>query len=89
MIAGTLMQTLILLWVTFRTDWNKEVTILTELKFVPEENISYSMLYLPNMIYLLLYFIRRIKGWLMNIQVESARKRLDKWEDTKKPLLED
>ncbi|XP_062088600.1 protein DETOXIFICATION 40-like [Humulus lupulus] len=25
MICGTLMQTLILLWVTFRTDWNKEV----------------------------------------------------------------
>ncbi|KAM0832542.1 hypothetical protein ACQ4PT_064835 [Festuca glaucescens] len=25
MIGGTLMQTLILLWVTFRTDWNKEV----------------------------------------------------------------
>ena len=26
MIGGTLMQTLILLWVTFRTDWIKEVT---------------------------------------------------------------
>ena len=25
MIGGTFMQTLILLWVTFRTDWNKEV----------------------------------------------------------------
>ncbi|PQQ16044.1 protein DETOXIFICATION 40 [Prunus yedoensis var. nudiflora] len=25
MIGGTLMQTIILLWVTFRTDWNKEV----------------------------------------------------------------
>ncbi|KAK4491937.1 hypothetical protein RD792_002719 [Penstemon davidsonii] len=25
MIGGTMMQTLILLWVTFRTDWNKEV----------------------------------------------------------------
>jgi multidrug resistance protein, MATE family len=24
-IGGTLMQTLILLWVTFRTDWDKEV----------------------------------------------------------------
>jgi multidrug resistance protein, MATE family len=24
-IGGTMMQTLILLWVTFRTDWNKEV----------------------------------------------------------------
>jgi MATE family multidrug resistance protein len=27
MIGGTLMQTLILLWVTFRTDWNKEVNM--------------------------------------------------------------
>ncbi|PNX56228.1 protein TRANPARENT TESTA 12-like, partial [Trifolium pratense] len=25
MIGGTLMQTIILIWVTFRTDWNKEV----------------------------------------------------------------
>ncbi|CAK7351165.1 unnamed protein product [Dovyalis caffra] len=25
MIGGTLLQTLILIWVTFRTDWNKEV----------------------------------------------------------------
>ncbi|KAL0442926.1 UNVERIFIED_CONTAM: protein DETOXIFICATION 40 [Sesamum latifolium] len=25
MIGGTMMQTLILIWVTFRTDWNKEV----------------------------------------------------------------
>jgi multidrug resistance protein, MATE family len=25
MIGGTLMQTLILIWVTFRTNWNKEV----------------------------------------------------------------
>ncbi|KAK9267367.1 hypothetical protein L1049_009792 [Liquidambar formosana] len=46
MIGGTVMQTVILLWVTFRTDWNKEV--------------------------------------------EEARKRLDKWEDTKRePLLKD
>lgn len=45
MIGGTLMQTLILLWVTFRTDWNKEV--------------------------------------------ETARKRLDRWEDKKEPLLKD
>ncbi|CAL5083234.1 unnamed protein product [Urochloa decumbens] len=44
-IGGTLMQTLILLWVTFRTDWNKEV--------------------------------------------EKARARLDKWDDKKRPLLED
>ncbi|XVF27862.1 hypothetical protein REPUB_Repub14bG0145700 [Reevesia pubescens] len=43
MIGGTLMQTLILLWVTFKTDWNKEV--------------------------------------------ETAQKRLEKWEDKKKPLL--
>ncbi|WRX27104.1 Multi antimicrobial extrusion protein - like 10 [Theobroma cacao] len=43
MIGGTLMQTIVLLWVTFRTDWNKEV--------------------------------------------ETARKRLDKWEDKKEPLL--
>ncbi|CAI9090271.1 OLC1v1025014C2 [Oldenlandia corymbosa var. corymbosa] len=27
MIGGTLMQTLILIWVTYRTDWNKEVEI--------------------------------------------------------------
>lgn len=26
MIGGTVMQTLILLWYTYRTDWNKEVT---------------------------------------------------------------
>ena len=26
MIGGTMMQTLILLWVTFRTDWNKEAS---------------------------------------------------------------
>ncbi|KAK0580244.1 hypothetical protein LWI29_038481 [Acer saccharum] len=44
MIGGTMMQTLILLWVTFRTDWNKEV--------------------------------------------EKAKMRLDKWEDTKEPLLD-
>lgn len=44
MIGGTVMQTLILIWVTFRTDWNKEV--------------------------------------------QEALKRLDKWEDKKKPLLE-
>ncbi|KAK4857718.1 hypothetical protein QYF36_005026 [Acer negundo] len=44
MIGGTVMQTLILLWVTFRTDWNKEV--------------------------------------------EKAKLRLDKWEDTKEPLLD-
>jgi hypothetical protein len=25
MIGGTLIQTTILLWITFRTDWNKEV----------------------------------------------------------------
>lgn len=28
MIGGTLMQTIILIWVTYRTDWNKEVTSL-------------------------------------------------------------
>ncbi|KDO54649.1 hypothetical protein CISIN_1g0100252mg, partial [Citrus sinensis] len=44
MIGGTVMQTLILIWVTFRTDWNKEV--------------------------------------------QEALKRLDRWEDKKKPLLE-
>lgn len=27
MIGGTVMQTFILMWVTFRTDWNKEVII--------------------------------------------------------------
>ncbi|RCV13257.1 LOW QUALITY PROTEIN: hypothetical protein SETIT_2G332200v2 [Setaria italica] len=43
MIGGKLMQTLILIWITFRTDWNKEV--------------------------------------------EEARKRLDKWDDTRQPLL--
>ncbi|GMY36900.1 protein DETOXIFICATION 40-like isoform X1 [Fagus crenata] len=43
MIGGTVMQTLILLWVTFRTDWNKEV--------------------------------------------EIAKKRLDKWDEKKEPLL--
>ncbi|XVE91753.1 hypothetical protein REPUB_Repub01dG0038500 [Reevesia pubescens] len=43
MIGGTAMQTLILIWVTFRTDWKKEV--------------------------------------------EEARRRLDTWDDKKKPLL--
>ncbi|KAF7008250.1 hypothetical protein CFC21_023054 [Triticum aestivum] len=43
MIGGTLIQTIILLWITFRTDWNKEV--------------------------------------------EEARRRLDKWDDAKQPLL--
>lgn len=43
MIGGTAMQTVILIWVTFRTDWKKEV--------------------------------------------EEARKRLEKWEDKKEPLL--
>ncbi|CAD6217898.1 unnamed protein product [Miscanthus lutarioriparius] len=43
MIGGTLIQTLILIWITLRTDWNKEV--------------------------------------------EEARKRLDKWDDTRLPLL--
>ena len=27
MIGGTLMQTVILVWVTLRTDWNKEVNV--------------------------------------------------------------
>ncbi|KAK8977116.1 hypothetical protein V6N11_021205 [Hibiscus sabdariffa] len=44
MIGGTAMQTLILIWVTFRTDWEKEV--------------------------------------------DEARKRLDKWEDKKEPVLQ-
>ncbi|VAH29546.1 unnamed protein product [Triticum turgidum subsp. durum] len=43
MIGGTLIQTIILLWITFRTDWEKEV--------------------------------------------EEARRRLDKWDDAKQPLL--
>lgn len=30
MIGGTVMQTFILLWVTFRTDWDKEVYINKE-----------------------------------------------------------
>lgn len=45
MIGGTVMQTFILLWVTFRTDWNKEVN--------------------------------------------EAKKRLDKWDTKKQPLLVD
>ncbi|KAK2980694.1 hypothetical protein RJ640_011314 [Escallonia rubra] len=45
MIGGTLMQTIILIWVTYRTDWNKEV--------------------------------------------ETALKRLNKWDDIKEPLLKD
>uniref|UniRef100_A0A804MRE8 Protein DETOXIFICATION n=1 Tax=Zea mays TaxID=4577 RepID=A0A804MRE8_MAIZE len=43
MIGGTLIQTLALIWITLRTDWNKEV--------------------------------------------EEARKRLDKWDDTRQPLV--
>ncbi|XP_021294982.1 protein DETOXIFICATION 40-like [Herrania umbratica] len=45
MLGGTFMQTVILLWVTFTTDWNKEV--------------------------------------------ETAKKRLDRWENKKEPLLKD
>ncbi|XP_022864078.1 protein DETOXIFICATION 40-like isoform X1 [Olea europaea var. sylvestris] len=45
MIGGTMMQTIILLWTTFRTDWKKEV--------------------------------------------EKARKRLEKWEEIKEPLLKE
>ncbi|KAL6992784.1 Protein DETOXIFICATION 40 [Sarracenia purpurea var. burkii] len=45
MIGGTVMQTTILLWTTYWTDWNKEV--------------------------------------------EKAKKRLERWEDIKKPLLKD
>ena len=30
MIGGTMMQTLILLWSTYRTDWNKEVIFFPE-----------------------------------------------------------
>ncbi|KAJ1291114.1 hypothetical protein BS78_02G293600 [Paspalum vaginatum] len=43
MIGGTLIQTLILIWITLRTDWDKEV--------------------------------------------EEAQKRLDRWDDTRQPLL--
>jgi len=28
MIGGTMLQTLILLWITLRTDWDKEVILL-------------------------------------------------------------
>ncbi|KAJ3671570.1 hypothetical protein LUZ60_007649 [Juncus effusus] len=45
MIIGTTIQTFILIWITFGTDWHKEV--------------------------------------------EEARKRLDKWDDNKQPLLAD
>ncbi|THU45150.1 hypothetical protein C4D60_Mb02t14830 [Musa balbisiana] len=37
MIGGTIMQTLILMWVTFRTDWNKEVKIAATVKRYVEE----------------------------------------------------
>jgi MATE family multidrug resistance protein len=30
MLGGTCMQTLILFWITFRTDWNKEVYFFDE-----------------------------------------------------------
>nr|AGT17221.1 transparent testa 12 protein [Saccharum hybrid cultivar R570] len=53
MIGGTFMQTLILVWVTYRTNWTKEVQIA----------ITYSNL------------------------VEEAQKRLNKWNDSKAPLL--
>ncbi|XP_078181039.1 protein DETOXIFICATION 40-like isoform X1 [Carex rostrata] len=45
MLSGTIIQTLILIWITLRTDWNKEV--------------------------------------------EEARKRLEKWDNMKQPLLAD
>lgn len=32
------MQTIILLWVTFRTDWNKEVRAMT---FIPPTSLSF------------------------------------------------
>ncbi|KAL8468938.1 hypothetical protein ACS0TY_031949 [Phlomoides rotata] len=34
MIGGTMMQTFILLWVTFRTDWNKEVRMVSFSEFL-------------------------------------------------------
>ncbi|KAJ0082231.1 hypothetical protein Patl1_11154 [Pistacia atlantica] len=37
MIGGTAMQTIILLWVTFRTDWNKEATLTSRLEFQVEK----------------------------------------------------
>nr|GFD21574.1 protein DETOXIFICATION 40-like [Tanacetum cinerariifolium] len=40
MIGGTGMQTLILLWSTFRTDWNKEVAKATKRLDKWEANIE-------------------------------------------------
>lgn len=34
MIGGTVIQTIILLWVTFRTDWNKEVLLSTLIFYI-------------------------------------------------------
>lgn len=39
MIGGTLLQTLILLWVTFRTDWKKEVSDLMKVYCYKLQNL--------------------------------------------------
>jgi len=77
MIGGTLMQTLILLYVTYRTDWDKEV-MLHEIKLYH----SVSWIWFKE-------FVQIIKVYyycIIMIQVEKARKRLDLWDDKKEPL---
>ena len=68
MICGTLIQTVILAWVTFRTDWTKEVSLCLS---------TYIQLYV---IVLIHFKTNRI---FFLLQVEEASKRLDKWSNKK------
>lgn len=76
MICGTLIQTVILAWVTFRTDWTKEVLIFKRFsgRVCPYASTIYfidSVLFKNNWILL---------RWF---QVEEASKRLDIWSNKK------
>ncbi|GJN32460.1 hypothetical protein PR202_gb20974 [Eleusine coracana subsp. coracana] len=84
-IGGTMTQTLILLWVTFRTDWNKEVAYSMHATIIIVVPISRILDYCPTLI---LWF-RPITQIEMFAKVEKAKARLDKWEDKKQSLLED
>ena len=86
------MQTLILVWITYRTDWSKEVNF---------SNYSNRFLFFPKCLSLPNYisWVRRevfrydkeafnLHHW--DFQVEKAKQRLDKWEDKEdQPLLKD
>ncbi|KAF5205825.1 Detoxification-like protein [Thalictrum thalictroides] len=73
MIGGTFMQTLILLWVTFRTDWTKE-------------GIWSGMIGGTFMQTLILLWVTFRTDWTK--EVDEAAKRLNKWDDKNKALLQ-